>query len=61
MTTLVIGVNRQLESKLRQAFGDDDLIPLTRAAFEVVDRIQVEEIPDYGATGTVRWSHPILN
>jgi len=37
MTTLVIGADGQLGSELRQAFSDDDLVPLIHAEIELAD------------------------
>jgi dTDP-4-dehydrorhamnose reductase len=43
MTTLLIGAKGQLGSELRQAFNDDDLVPLAHADFELTDAGQVRE------------------
>lgn len=37
MTTVLIGANGQLGGELRQAFSDDDLVPLPRTDFELTN------------------------
>ena len=43
MSTLFIGVDGQLGSELRQAFGNHDLILLTHADLELTNSVQVRE------------------
>jgi len=43
MVTLLIGANGQLGSELKQAFGDDSLVPLGHADLEVAEAAQVRE------------------
>lgn len=43
MTTLLIGANGQLGSELRQAFSDQNLVPLTHSDFELTDRSHVRD------------------
>lgn len=61
MTTLLIGASGQLGSELRQAFKDDDMILLSHATPELLDRIQEVRLPILYCTGMVRWLHSILN
>jgi dTDP-4-dehydrorhamnose reductase len=44
MTTLLIGADGQLGRELRQAFSDQDLVPLTHSDLELTDRAQVRDV-----------------
>ncbi|MBZ0168952.1 Spore coat polysaccharide biosynthesis protein spsK [Candidatus Methylomirabilis lanthanidiphila] len=44
MTILLIGADGQLGSELRQAFSDQDLVPLTHADLELTDPARVLEL-----------------
>lgn len=45
MSTLLIGADGQLGGELGQAFGDCELVSLTYAVLELVDRIQKAKSP----------------
>ena len=41
MTTLLIGANGRLGRELRQAFNDQDLVPLTHADLELTNPLEI--------------------